>query len=100
MTISTDRLTFPNLLPKTQIQTAMHISVDRFHENWQYELFRFNCEHWARLVTTGDCCCYQIKEFKQWQEIPILGDIIVGVAGIVTGAWEHNGYAQSSIETV
>ncbi len=83
-------------LPTTKIQAAMHGSVDRFHENWQYELFRFNCEHWARLVTTGDCC-YQIKEFKQWQKVPILGNIVVGVAGIVTGAWEHNSYAQSSI---
>jgi hypothetical protein len=85
-------------LPKTQIQAAMHGSIDRFHEQWQYELFRFNCEHWARLVTTGDCCCYQIKEFKHWQRVPILGNIVVGIAGIVTGAWEQNGYAQSSIE--
>jgi hypothetical protein len=86
-----------NYIPKTQIRSAIHASIDRFHDNWQYELFRFNCEHWARLVTTGDCRCYQIKEFKQWQRIPILGAIIVGVAGIVTGAWEQNGYAQESI---
>jgi hypothetical protein len=81
-------------LPKPQIQAAMHVSIARFHDRWQYELFRFNCEHWARLVTTGECCCYQIKEFKQWQQVPILGVLIVGVAGVVTGAWEHNGYAQ------
>jgi hypothetical protein len=87
-------------LPKAQIQASMHLSVTQFHQNWQYELFRFNCEHWARLVTTGDCCCYQIKEFKQWQRIPVLGNIVVGVAGIVTGAWEQNGYAQSSIGIV
>lgn len=86
-----------NHLSKDQIKVSMHVSVDRFHDRWQYELFRFNCEHWARLVTTGDCCCYQIKDFKQWQKIPVLGSIVVGVAGIVTGAWDYNGYAQSSI---
>ena len=85
-------------VPKVQIQAAMHLSTDRFHEQWQYDLFRFNCEHWARLVTTGDCCCHQIKEFKESQKTPILGAIVVGIAGMVTGAWEHNGYAQQLIE--
>ncbi|MEM1168095.1 MAG: hypothetical protein AAGJ08_03130 [Cyanobacteria bacterium P01_H01_bin.35] len=67
----------------------MHISVAQFHENWQYELYRFNCEHWARLVTTGDCRCFQITEFKKLQKIPVVGVAIVGIAEIVTGAWEH-----------
>jgi len=84
-------------LPKEQIKSAMHASVTQFHENWQYELFRFNCEHWARLVTTGDCCCYQIKEFKKWQKVPVLGIILVGIAGAATGAWDYNGYAREAI---
>jgi hypothetical protein len=50
-----------------QIKNALHISIQEFHHNWQYELFRFNCEHWARLVSTGDCRCYQIAEFKKLQ---------------------------------
>lgn len=85
-------------LEKEQIRKALHISVDKFHEHWQYELFRFNCEHWARLMATGDCRCFQIKEFKRSQQIPIVGAIVLGVAGAVTGAWEHNGYAQKLIE--
>ncbi|WP_409866167.1 hypothetical protein [Microcystis sp.] len=32
------------------------------------------------------------------EQIPVLGFFIVGVAGAVTGAWEHNGYAQEVIE--
>ena len=85
-------------LEKDQIKKNLHISIDQFHERWQYQLFRFNCEHWARLVTTGDCRCYQIKEFKRLQQIPIVGVVVVGAAGIVTGAWEHNGYAQQLIQ--
>ena len=84
---------------KEQINKALHVSVKEFHENWNYELYRFNCEHWARLISTGDCRCYQIAEFKKLQEIPVLGFFIVGVAGAVTGAWEHNGYAQEVVET-
>ena len=84
---------------KEQINKALHVSVKEFHENWNYDLYRFNCEHWARLISTGDCRCYQIAEFKKLQEIPVLGFFIVGVAGAVTGAWEHNGYAQEVVET-
>lgn len=86
------------LCKKTWINKALCISVKEFHQNWQYELYRFNCEHWARLISTGDCRCYQIAEFKKLQQIPIVGFFIVGVAGTVTGAWEHNGYAQEIVE--
>ncbi|MEG4805449.1 hypothetical protein QUB63_32670 [Microcoleus sp. ARI1-B5] len=82
---------------KERINKALHISVAEFHECWQYELYRFNCEHWARLVTTGNCCCHQITEFKKSQKIPVLGVLVVGIVGCVTGAWEHNGYAQKLI---
>jgi hypothetical protein len=85
-------------LERDQINKALHVSVKEFHEKWQYELYRFNCEHWARLVSTGDCRCYQIAEFKKLEQIPVFGILIVGVAGAVTGAWEHNEYAQEVIE--
>ncbi len=85
-------------LEKDRVKKALHISVDKFHKHWRYELFRFNCEHWARLVTTGDCRCYQIKEVKKLKKIPIIGVITVGIAGVATGAWEHNGYAQKLIQ--
>ena len=83
---------------RDRINRSLHVSVDNFHKQWQYELYRFNCEHWARLVSTGDCRCYQIAEFKKLERIPVLGIFIVGIAGTVTGAWEHNGYAQEVIE--
>ena len=83
---------------REQVNRLMHVSVNEFHKKWQYELYRFNCEHWARLVSTGDCRCYQIAEFKKLERIPVLGVLIVGIAGTVTGAWEHNGYAQEVIE--
>ncbi len=83
---------------REQVNRSMHVSVNEFHKKWQYELYRFNCEHWARLVSTGDCRCYQIAEFKKLERIPVLGIFIVGIAGTVTGAWEHNGYAQEVIE--
>lgn len=83
---------------KEKITRALHVSVEEFHENWHYELYRFNCEHWARLVSTEDCRCYQIAEFKKLQQIPVFGFFVVGVAGALTGAWEHNGYAQEVVE--
>lgn len=83
---------------KEDINRALRVSIEEFHERWQYELYRFNGEHWARLVATKDCRCYQIAEFKKLQQIPVLGFLVVGVAGAVTGAWEHNGYAQEVIQ--
>ena len=82
---------------RTKIHRALHLSIQEFHENWQYDLYRFNCEHWARLVSTGDCHCYQIAEVKKLQQIPVLGLLIVGIVGTITGAWEENGYAQQLI---
>lgn len=49
-------------------------------------IYRFNCEHWARLVTTGDCRFYQIANLKRLQQILIVGLFVVGVAGVITGA--------------
>jgi hypothetical protein len=83
---------------RQRVRQAMHISVGEFHEQWQYELYRFNCEHWARLVATGDCRCYQIAEVKKLERVPVFGLLIVGIAGVVTGAWEENGYARELID--
>ena len=46
-------------------------------------------EIWPMTGIAFNCC--QIAEFKQLQAIPVISVIVVGVAGIVTGAWEHNG---------
>jgi hypothetical protein len=33
-----------------------------FHNKWHYGVQGWNCEHWARLVVTGNPICYQTKE--------------------------------------
>lgn len=85
-------------LEREQIKKALHISIAKFHKRWKYELFRFNCEHWARLVTTGDCRCFQIKEFKELQKIPVVLVMLVGVPGVVKSPSEHNRSAQKLME--
>lgn len=36
-------------------------SVEAFHNVWQYG-WGWNCEHWARLVTTGEPKSYQVAQ--------------------------------------
>lgn len=38
-----------------------------------------------------------MTEFKKIQQIPVIGVAVIGIAGLVTGAWEHNGYAQDAV---
>lgn len=85
-------------LEKDKIQQFLHISVDKFHKRWKYELLRFNCEHWARLITSGDCRCKQIKHFKRIRKTPIIGGIVVFAAKKITGAKERNRSAQKLIK--
>lgn len=73
---------------KEQIRRALHTSIDHFHENWLYEFLRFNCERWARGVSTGEFRCYQLQD---------LSTATLGTTLAVTGAWKHNQYAQDLI---
>jgi hypothetical protein len=41
------------------IVDALHSAIDVFHQRWQYDLYQFNSEHWARLITTGQCQSFQ-----------------------------------------
>lgn len=41
------------------ILKGLHASVEIFHQQWAYDVCRFNSEHWARLMTLGKCACYQ-----------------------------------------
>jgi len=50
-------------LPLPQIYTNLIGSVTTFHRKWLYGVHGWNCEHWARLVTTGKAKSYQVKEF-------------------------------------
>jgi hypothetical protein len=41
------------------IADTLHQSIQRLHQHTQYDLYRFNSEHWARLITTGQGCSFQ-----------------------------------------
>jgi hypothetical protein len=45
---------------KERVLTHILGSVSAFHNVWQYG-WGWNCEHWARLVTTGEPKSYQIN---------------------------------------
>jgi hypothetical protein len=47
---------------KERIFLNLIASIPAFHARWRYGMQGWNCEHWARLVTTGDPVSYQIAE--------------------------------------
>lgn len=44
---------------KEDILASLQASVTVFHQQWGYDVCCFNSEHWARLITLGECLCYQ-----------------------------------------
>lgn len=69
-------------LDKADIKENLMRSIDVFHQKWNYFFFNWNCEHWARLVSTGDPICYQIPD------CPIIGTL---------GVWRRNHYASRQL---
>ena len=49
------------LLPKKEVLDRCLIAYELF-KTWNYGLLGWNCEHFARLVTTGEAISYQVKE--------------------------------------
>ncbi|QEI42535.1 Serine/threonine-protein kinase StkP [Dolichospermum sp. UHCC 0315A] len=49
------------LLPKKEVVDRCLIAYELF-KTWDYGLLGWNCEHFARLVTTGEAISYQVKE--------------------------------------
>lgn len=49
-------------LLKDEIFENIIASVSAFHNKWNYGVQGWNCEHWARLVVSGQPISYQIKE--------------------------------------
>jgi hypothetical protein len=49
-------------LNKETIFDNLVASIPAFHSRWRYGMQGWNCEHWARLVTTKDPISYQIAE--------------------------------------
>jgi hypothetical protein len=50
-----------NLLERQRIRKNITKSFNCFDQKWIYSLWGWNCEHWARLVTTGQPVSYQTK---------------------------------------
>lgn len=51
--------------PQSIITDVLHRSIESFHRRWDYNLYQFNSEHWARLAVTGQCCSLQTEELQQ-----------------------------------
>jgi hypothetical protein len=51
-----------NYLPLAEIYRNLLASVSAFHQVWRYGVQGWNCEHWARLVATGDPVSYQVAQ--------------------------------------
>ncbi len=49
-------------LTKDEIFKSLIASVSAFHNKWDYGFQGWNCEHWARLVVSGQPISYQVKE--------------------------------------
>ncbi|MBD2096959.1 hypothetical protein H6F90_17805 [Trichocoleus sp. FACHB-591] len=49
-------------LPKAEIFKDLTSSIPAFHRKWKYGVQGWNCEHWARLVVSGQPISYQVKE--------------------------------------
>ncbi|WP_228019771.1 serine/threonine-protein kinase [Sphaerospermopsis sp. LEGE 08334] len=49
------------LLPRKEVLDRCLIAYQLF-KDWDYGILGWNCEHFARLVTTGEAISYQVKE--------------------------------------
>jgi len=56
-----DAIPFP-YLSKNEILKNLIASVPAFHNKWEYGFQGWKCEHWARLVVSGQPISYQVKE--------------------------------------
>jgi hypothetical protein len=49
-------------LPLPDIYANLIASVTAFHGAWRYGMHGWNCEHWARLVVSGEAVSYQVAQ--------------------------------------
>jgi hypothetical protein len=52
--------------PQAVIAAALRCAINVFHQRWEYSLYRFNSEHWAKLIVTGQCGCNQTDEILDY----------------------------------
>jgi hypothetical protein len=60
--------------PQAVIAAALHGAIDVFHQRWSYSLYRFNSEHWAKLIVTGQCGCDQTDEILDYWRQTAMSD--------------------------
>lgn len=48
------------------VADALHRSIHTIHDRYQFDLYRFNSEHWARLVITGQSCSFQSADLHAY----------------------------------
>jgi hypothetical protein len=86
------------LEPRSSVSMAdaLHRSIKGLHQRCQYDLYRFNSEHWARLITTGRGCSFQKEElYAYWQsQTQIQAPISELQEKIAPEIWEENLEAQ------
>jgi hypothetical protein len=51
-------------LSLSDIYDNLLASVIAFHARWRYGIQGWNCEHWARLVVTGEAMSYRFVEYS------------------------------------
>ncbi|MBG1262095.1 hypothetical protein [Nostoc commune] len=56
-----DRVKSVKLLDRKEVLDRCVIAYQLF-KDWHYGILGWNCEHFARLVTTGEAISYQVKE--------------------------------------
>jgi len=59
-------------LAKSEIYANLLASASAFHHVWHYGFQGWNCEHWARLVVSGDPISYQLAQ-TGWGVFDIFG---------------------------
>lgn len=59
--LNSKQVTQVKLLNKKEVLDRCLIAYQLF-QDWDYGLLGWNCEHFARLVTTGKAVSYQVKE--------------------------------------
>jgi hypothetical protein len=84
-------------LKKDVILKSLLASCECFHERWIYSLWGWNCEHWARLVATGDPVSFQtrgpiavtIGHFRNPDALRVLSDSMLGCARLNSAGLEQ-----------
>lgn len=86
--------------PQTVIATALHCAIDVFHQRWEHSLYRFNSEHWAKLIVTGQCGCEQTEEILDyWRKTASFEEFESGLPEILNLNIEAERILNSAIST-